>query len=54
MNVRETTAIRELSADDLDQVSGGFGPWLALTFAGGFYEVAKHAVISAVSVMDWE
>ena len=54
MDAQQTTAIRELSADELDQVSGGFGPWLVLTFAGGFYEVAKHAVISAVSVMDWE
>jgi hypothetical protein len=54
MSVHETSDIRELSATELDCVSGGFGALWAVTWMGGFFDVAKDAVIYAVSVSeDW-
>jgi hypothetical protein len=54
MNEHETGEIRELSASELDYVSGGFGALWAVTWMGGFFDVAKDAVIYAVSVSeDW-
>jgi bacteriocin-like protein len=44
----------ELSAAELDHVSGGFGALWNVTWMGGFFDVAKDAVIYAVSVAeDW-
>ena len=54
MNANETTEIRELNASELDEVTGGFGALWAVTWMGGFFDVAKDAVIYAVSVAeDW-
>ena len=55
MNVHETSEIRELATNELDCVSGGFGALWAVTWMGGFFDVAKDAVIYAVSVAeDWD
>jgi bacteriocin-like protein len=44
----------ELSAAELDHVSGGFGALWNVTWMGNFFDVAKDAVIYAVSVAeDW-
>jgi bacteriocin-like protein len=54
MNAFEDTEIRELSTNELDCVSGGFGALWAVTWMGGFFDVAKDAYIYAVSVSeDW-
>jgi hypothetical protein len=51
MNVQENE-IRELAIAELDQISGGFGPLLALTFGGRFYEAAVDAMITMMAVTD--
>jgi hypothetical protein len=44
----------ELSAAELDHMSGGFGALWNVTWMGNFFDVAKDAVIYAVSVAeDW-
>jgi hypothetical protein len=53
MNVQENE-IRELAIAELDQISGGFGPLLALTFGGRFYEAAVDAMITMMAVTDWD
>ena len=52
MTIRETTEIRELTSDELDRVAGGFGPILALTWAGRFYDVAVDALITMFPVRE--
>jgi hypothetical protein len=44
----------ELTAAELDHMSGGFGALWNVTWMGNFFDVAKDAVIYAVSVAeDW-
>ncbi len=50
--IRETTEIRELTSDELDRATGGFGPFIALTFAGRFYDVAVDALITMFPVRE--
>jgi lactobin A/cerein 7B family class IIb bacteriocin len=45
MNVQETTEIRELTSDELDDVNGGFIFAAAAAFVGGY--VAGRAIRSA-------
>jgi hypothetical protein len=52
MNAHDTREIRDLAATELDQVAGGFGALFAVTWMGCFFDVAKDAVIYAVSE-DW-
>jgi hypothetical protein len=54
MDLHETNESRELNATELDHVCGGFGALWNVTWMGGFFDVAKDAVIYAVSVAeDW-
>jgi hypothetical protein len=57
MNVQETNEMRELSANEVDHVSGGLGALMNVTWMGGFFDLAKDAYIYAVSVAEdcvWE
>jgi hypothetical protein len=44
MNVHETTGARELTANELDDVAGGF-PWLAVLVLAGAAGVGAGAAI---------
>jgi hypothetical protein len=48
MNLQETSEIRDLSADDLDQVNGGFGALLAIG-GGPLVGVIRNLVACAAS-----
>ena len=55
MNVHATSEIRELTGTEVDHVCGGFGVLMNVTWMGGFFDVAKDAVIYAVSVAEkWD
>ena len=49
MNVYETSEIRELIVSEQDQVSGGFGALMAVTWMGCFFDAAKDAFIYSAS-----
>jgi hypothetical protein len=54
MDLHDATETRELTGHELDQVTGAFGALWNVTWMGGFFDVAKDAVIYAVSVSeDW-
>jgi hypothetical protein len=55
MNVYETSEIRELIVSEQDQVSGGFGALMAVTWMGCFFDAAKDAFIYSASVSEhWD
>jgi hypothetical protein len=39
MNLHEASEIRELTSDEMDHVSGGFGALWNVTWMGGFFDV---------------
>ena len=53
MNAQLSNEIRELTGTELDHVSAGLGPMLALTFGGRFYELAVDTMITMMAVTDW-
>jgi hypothetical protein len=52
VNEHRASELRELSASELDDVTGGFAALWNVTWMGGFFDVAKDAVIYATSVME--